>query len=183
MSRNELAGDVLAGCSGNVVQLWQRQTYAEATVSHTSSVKCVAWNRNNKVVASGCQDGVIQLCYSTGKLMSVLRGVDGASLGSLNSLDWSMGSKFLAAGSDNGSVFVWDLKVSKVGGQGCYPAAGCPAAHQAVLSAHCQGNLARIPGRPVHCKSLWPCLLYNLSDPCMLSCASAPCRHCRATSP
>ncbi|GAB4815453.1 hypothetical protein N2152v2_002499 [Parachlorella kessleri] len=114
MSRAELPAEVLAGCAGNIVRLWQRPGLHAATVSQASEVQHVAWNRNNKVVAAGCQDGSIHLCYSQGQAMSVLKGEGGASLGSLRSLDWSTGSKFLAAGSSNGGVHVWDLKVSKM---------------------------------------------------------------------
>lgn len=112
---NELPADHLAATGGNLLRLWHRQTQAEATVSHDAAVQCVAWNRNNKVVATGCADGVVQLAYSSGQLMSVLRAGGAAGpLGGLAALDWSTGSKLLAAGSDNGGVYVWDLKASKV---------------------------------------------------------------------
>ena len=118
-SRNELPSDVLGAACGSTLRLWSRPGFAAppATVSHDAGVSCLAWNRNNKVVATGCEDGAIQLCYSTGKLMSVLApegGAAAAGVGALRSLDWSLGSKFLAAGSADGHVYVWDLKVSKV---------------------------------------------------------------------
>jgi WD40 repeat protein len=118
MSRLELPAEVLAACGGSILRLWQRPNFEGATVSHSAGVQYVSWNRNNKVVATGCLDGTIQLCYSHGQAMSVLRSDGGEQLGGLGSLDWSMGSKFLAAGSRNGTVYVWDLKLSKVGGPG-----------------------------------------------------------------
>lgn len=112
MSRRETSIDTLAACSGNTVYLWERSSLTVATLKHRTKVGCLAWNRNNKVIAAGCDDGDIQICYNGGSLMKVIKL--GASLGAITCLDWSAGSKFLAAGTSTGQITLYDVKLEKV---------------------------------------------------------------------
>lgn len=124
MSRSELSADMFAAAAGSAIHLLRLQpaggppagsggaTFGQVVVGHAAPVCSTRWNRNNKVVASGCADGQIQLLYSAGQVMAVLPR-DGrtspASMGTVTSLSWSMGSKRLAAGSDHGTVFIFEM--------------------------------------------------------------------------
>jgi WD40 repeat protein len=111
----EFFGDALATCCDKAVQIWKPKAQGGAdydlkTAQDVSGAQCVAWNRNNKVVAAGRDGGVIELLYSTGQAMSSLpRGGAPPGCGRLNSLSWSMGSKRLAAGASSGSVYIHDM--------------------------------------------------------------------------
>lgn len=71
----------------------------------------VAWNRNNKVVAVGLENGQVQIRYASGTYMSTLKGPDGQEQygRSVSDLSWSTGSKTLAVGSVGGHVRVHDM--------------------------------------------------------------------------
>ena len=121
-SRTEFPGELVASCCGSAVQLWRGApgggfAAPGAPVPHAAPVAAVAWNRNNKVVATAGASGAIQLCYSSGEVMSGLPR-DGAPQGPLTSLAWSLGSKRLAAGSSDGSVYVHDMTTKVGGGEG-----------------------------------------------------------------
>ena len=119
MSRpTELAADTLVAAAGSAVHLVKPAGAsggggataggARVLVGHGAGVAAARWNRNNKVVASGAADGRVQLLYSSGQVMAVLPAA-GALPGAVASLSWSMGSKRLAAGTDAGSVFLFEM--------------------------------------------------------------------------
>ena len=121
MSRpSEFPADTFVAAAGRGVHLLRQRppggggdgAFNQVVVEHSGGVGAARWNRNNKVVASGCGDGQVQLLYSSGQVMAVLPR-DGATrpadLGAITALSWSGGSKRLAAGTDRGSVFVFDM--------------------------------------------------------------------------
>lgn len=109
-------GAVIAACCGPTLHLWRPQQpgnaahYVDTPAACDRAVLAAAWNRNNKVVGAAREDGVIELRYSNGDLMSVLpRTGPPPSARPLTSLSWSLGSKRLAAGSADGNVYVHDM--------------------------------------------------------------------------
>lgn len=118
---SEFASDSFVAASGTSLHLLRQDlaggaAFGEVVVSHGAAVNAARWNRNNKVVASGCADGTVQLLYASGQVMCVLPrdGSHPAAYGSIAALSWSAGSKRLAAGSSNGSLFIFDMQ-QKVG--------------------------------------------------------------------
>lgn len=76
-------------------------------IKSDTDLVAAAWNRNNKVIATACDNGTIELRYSNGTLMTMLpRGGPSTYGEPLTSLSWSMGSKMLAAGSRSGHLFI-----------------------------------------------------------------------------
>eukprot|EP00890_Picochlorum_soloecismus_P002425 jgi/Picsp_1/3183/NSC_06023-R1_hypothetical protein CHLNCDRAFT_143608 [Chlorella variabilis] len=68
-------------------------------------VTAAAWNRNNKVVAIGMDDGTVQLRYANGGCMSTLKDAarqETDQSRQVKSMSWSIGSKTLAVGSVGG---------------------------------------------------------------------------------
>lgn len=139
MSRSsDFPADIFVAAAGSSVHLLRRRPpaaggaaaaddFAPVVVGHTCGVNAVRWNRNNKVVASGCADGQVQLLYSSGEVMCVLPrngATRAADLAAVTALSWSTGSKRLAAGSDNGTVFVFDMSKQNVGAAGQAGGAG-----------------------------------------------------------
>jgi WD40 repeat protein len=127
MSRSEYPADAFAAVSGSNVHLLREKppedgssssggapaaAFGEVVVSHSCTVNTARWNRNNKVVAAGCADGHVQLLHSGGQVMCVLPrdGTPPSAVGPVTALSWSSGSKRLAAGSANGSVFIYDMQ-------------------------------------------------------------------------
>lgn len=116
MSRTEFAADTFVAASGRGVHLLRQRApggggdgaFSSVVVDHAAAVGAVCWNRNNKVVAAGSADGTIQLLYSSGQVMAVLPR-DAANLGAITGLSWCGGSKRLAAGTDHGSVYLFDM--------------------------------------------------------------------------
>ncbi|PRW34049.1 transducin family [Chlorella sorokiniana] len=116
----EFAADMFVAAAGQGVYLLRQQApgggggddaFGRVVVNHAAGVGAVCWNRNNKVVASGAADGTIQLLYSNGQVMAVLPrdAATQANLGAVTGLSWSSGSKRLAAGTDRGSVYLFDM--------------------------------------------------------------------------
>eukprot|EP00889_Picochlorum_renovo_P003732 jgi/Picre1/30762/NNA_006123.t1 len=56
------------------------------------SATAVSWNRNNKVVAVGLENGQVQIRYANGTYMSTLK-TDSVENDKVSSLSWSTGSK------------------------------------------------------------------------------------------
>ena len=116
MSRTDFAADTFVAASGRGVHLLRQRApggggdgaFSSVVVDHAAAVGAVCWNRNNKVVAAGSADGMIQLLYSSGQVMAVLPR-DAANLGAITGLSWCGGSKRLAAGTDRGSVYLFDM--------------------------------------------------------------------------
>lgn len=113
-SLGEYRADSIAGACDGSLRLWKSDSggagYASHRVDFSSRVCVVAWNRNNKVVASACEDGSIQLCYSTGEAMARLPREGGSgALGRPTDLSWSQGSKRLAVSTADGRVHVHDM--------------------------------------------------------------------------
>lgn len=71
------------------------------------SATAVSWNRNNKVVAVGLENGQVQIRYANGTYMSTLK-TDSVENDKVSSLSWSTGSKTLAVGS-RGTVCIHDM--------------------------------------------------------------------------
>ncbi len=71
------------------------------------SATAVSWNRNNKVVAVGLENGQVQIRYANGTYMSTLK-TDRLESDKVSSLSWSTGSKTLAVGS-RGTVCIHDM--------------------------------------------------------------------------
>lgn len=131
MSRPEFPADTFVAAAGQGIHLLRQRApgggggddaFGQVVVSHAATVGAACWNRNNKVVATGSADGTIQLLYSSGQVMAVLprdRATRAADLGAITSLSWSGGSKRLAAGTDRGSVYLFDMaqQGGKVRGQ------------------------------------------------------------------
>lgn len=187
MSRpSEFPADTFVAAAGRGVHLLRQRppaagsgdgddAFSQVVVAHNGGVGAVRWNRNNKVVASGCSDGQVQLLYSSGQVMAVLPR-DGATrpadLGAVTALSWSGGSKRLAAGSDRGSVFVFDMaqQNAKVGA----PAGRWEEARQGLLAVAGTAHACRSPRGCA--MRFGPCLLPGMSvRPRALPCAHAPC--------
>jgi len=121
--RTEFAADTFVAAAGRGIHLLRQRVpgandgggdepFSHVVVQHAAGVGAACWNRNNKVVATGGGDGAIQLSYHNGQVMAVLPRDEvtrAADLGAITGLSWSCGSKRLAAGSDRGSVFVFDM--------------------------------------------------------------------------
>ena len=154
--RTEFAADTFVAAAGRGINLLRQRVPGAndgggdepfSHVQHAAGVGAACWNRNNKVVATGGGDGAIQLSYHNGQVMAVLPRDDvtrAADLGAITGLSWSCGSKRLAAGSDRGSVFVFDMaaqggKVSGPGRQAEWWAGGCACAAPAGASLACAG--------------------------------------------
>lgn len=163
-SGDPFPADSFVATAGSSLHLLRRQPlpdaggggdphFSEVLVAHSAPLGAARWNRNNKVVAAGSADGSIQLLYAGGTVMGVLPrdGTPPAQLGRITSLSWSVGSKRLAAGSGNGSVYIHDIQ-AKVGRQ--------PA------------GAARAACRQAQQPTFWCC-------PRRLQCAAA-CLHCPA---
>ena len=125
-------GHGLAVCSGTSVRVWNTMSVEEHDVesnSHHDSMVSIdtglmataaAWNRNNKVVAVGLENGSVQIRYAHGAYMSTLGGGSSGSLNTTTSsiekrrravcdLSWSSGSKTLAVGSIGGQVEIHNM--------------------------------------------------------------------------
>ena len=109
----------LAVCAGPSVRLWNPQQHGDDShmtpgqdgiVSHDASLgiltSAVAWNRNNKVVAVGMENGQVQIRYANGKYMNTLKGQGNKAV---SDVSWSTGSKTLVVGSVGGEVRVHDM--------------------------------------------------------------------------
>lgn len=109
----------LAVCAGPSVRLWNPQQHASNAPSpgedsgmlwQDSSLgilaSAVSWNRNNKVVAVGMENGQVQIRYASGKYMNTLKGQGDRAV---SGLSWSTGSKTLVVGCVGGQVRVHDM--------------------------------------------------------------------------
>jgi hypothetical protein len=104
--------NAVAACCGKSLHYWKLNgtDYKDTSVEHVRPLTSVAWNRNNKVLATGIVDGSVQLRYGSGELMTELpRGGPPPDSGAITSLSWSVGSKRLAAGTTNGAVYVHEM--------------------------------------------------------------------------
>ena len=115
VNMTDYPGDVLAACSTQSFRLWRPaktgESYGDSEIESNTQITAVAWNRNNKVIAAGCQDGSVQLFYGSGDPMTKIprRSNELGQVGSVHSLSWSVGSKKLAAGLNNGGVDIHDM--------------------------------------------------------------------------
>ena len=108
---SEAAARGIGTLSGNSAGGDTGGAYAKQSVDIGKFVTAAAWNRNNKVVAIGMDDGTVQLRYANGGYMSTLKdasrqGTDASR--QVKSMSWSIGSKTLAVGSVGG-VQVHDM--------------------------------------------------------------------------
>jgi WD40 repeat protein len=117
-----------AGADGSVV-LWDKATGDKTILEgHSNVVDSVTFSRNGKVLASASRDNTIVLWdVSTGKEISTLalypRGGLASSIGRLKSLtggasyirtlSFSPDGKFLASGSGDRRVIIWDVKTGE----------------------------------------------------------------------
>jgi hypothetical protein len=104
--------NAVAACCGKSLHYWKLNgtEYKDTSVEHIRPLTSVAWNRNNKVLATGIVDGSVQLRYGSGELMTELpRGGPPPDSGAISSLSWSVGSKRLAAGTTSGAVYVHEM--------------------------------------------------------------------------
>ena len=135
---------------------------AQAACSSSSGAapgRCsaVAWNHNNKVLASATDQGLLRLHYHTGSIMGELPNVGspGDTMGPITCLAFSRGSKLLTTGCTDAQQHIWDLKL-QVGpcGAGCQTqlpmSLPCPAPPGPWLRRHlaaCRdGSAASTPG-------------------------------------
>ena len=102
----------LALACGSQAVIW-RPFAKEASlqpIQHHDQCMAVAWNHNNKVLASGGAYGRLALHYHNAGLMGVLPKEDDIQRSQVNDLSFSRGSKLIASAHEDGKVQVWDLK-------------------------------------------------------------------------
>ena len=112
--------DALAVASGVSAHVWQpfskEDNYAYFSISHGVKVHAVSFNLNNKVIVSAGESGRLLLHYNReNAVMGTLpkatgEGAPEGAMGTINALAFSRGSKLLAAGCEDSTVHVWDLK-------------------------------------------------------------------------
>jgi len=115
-------------------------------------VTAAAWNRNNKVVAIGMDDGAVQLRYANGGYMSTLKdaGRQGADRSrQVKSMSWSIGSKTLAVGSVGG-VQIHDMSAKTSSWHETSDGQG----NQIGLVHHPEDSFLAVSGRDVQLYSL-----------------------------
>ena len=127
-------GHGLAVCVGTSVRVWNTTSVEEQDMEQGSTgnslnedstvsidtglmATAAAWNRNNKVVAVGLENGTVQIRYAHGAYMSTLGGGPSSTTSSVEKkrrravcdLSWSSGSKTLAVGSIGGQVEIHNM--------------------------------------------------------------------------
>lgn len=97
---------------GNTAAIWRPDARENGflSIKHHEECRAVAWNHNNKVLASGGAVGRLAMHYHNAGLMGVLPREEGVPMSAINDLSFSRGSKLIAAAHDNAEVQVWDLK-------------------------------------------------------------------------
>ena len=78
---------------------------------HQKWVCSVAWNNNQKILASGSEDETIKLWeVDTGREILTIRGHSGY----VNSVAFSPDGKILASGSDDKTIRIWEVQTGKL---------------------------------------------------------------------
>lgn len=104
---------LLAGCSGNYVKVWDpfRSGYAnnEATISEGARANSVLWTTNNKALVFGGQNGTIAL-YCAGKYLGGVphESSGGSPMPEVTCIRLSNDSRKIIAGCKDHQLFVWD---------------------------------------------------------------------------
>ncbi|HEU5199042.1 MAG TPA: serine/threonine-protein kinase [Ktedonobacterales bacterium] len=71
---------------------------------HSNTVNAVAWSPDGKRIASGSDDGTMQVWNATNGSFAVTYGVSNT----VNAVAWSPDGKYIASGSQDTTVQVWD---------------------------------------------------------------------------
>ena len=93
------------------ISIWQpgRAEPVHATSPHAQEVTCLRWTSDDRVVASGSRDGTVVLTR-LGQPADTLQVAPSGSGVAVLSLTWSPGSRYLATGSSDSMVRVFDLQ-------------------------------------------------------------------------
>ena len=86
--------------------MWDASTGAKLLTytGHTDQVRAVAWSPDGKLIASGSDDGTVQVWdASTGANIHVYQS------GSVLALAWSPDGKLIASGGADSTVQVWSV--------------------------------------------------------------------------
>ena len=107
-----MADHGLAVACGSNATIWRpdAKEHSFLQIQHHDQCAAVAWNHNNKVLASGGAVGRLALHYHNAGLMGVLPKDDEDAVSPINDLSFSRGSKLIASAHDSGEVQIWDLK-------------------------------------------------------------------------
>ncbi len=164
----------LASSSGDytaedyTVRLWDVNGNALAMVDNQTRTYSLAWSPNGMFLASGTEDGRINILSAGGKLLKTLK----AESGVVYALDWSSDGEMLAAGVSGGTarnkVELWnmdgqllDTLPTKYSGGKFYNVARSPDGQYLVAGAIDYG-LWKADGTPVftlercaHCTPAW----------------------------
>ena len=118
-----ITAKVLAIASGNDVLVWEPTSHAcstsrcsneivEIDIKHPDKCKSVGWTTNGKAFASSGESGCVSLHKRNGQPVGSLPspGDEASSMGKVNCLGFSRGSKLLAAGCKDGCVHVWSVQ-------------------------------------------------------------------------
>ena len=106
---------MFAACTKSGVCIFNTPLNSKSNTSYRLSenvdTSCADWNHNGQVLATCGRDSKIRLTYlSSRKIIATLSSDDNSPI---NSLSFSIGSRFLVSGGDDGYVKLWDLKKQK----------------------------------------------------------------------
>jgi len=115
----------------------------ERTLRHTSSVQCVTWSPNLRMLASGCADNSVMLWSFHPQFRALrLQGHTGA----INAVSFSPDGGLLASASQDGSVRLWKPSM-------CVPSTRChPCSPPYLLHPHTLIHLIPLSTIPVVAK-------------------------------
>ena len=107
---------MFAACTKSGVCIFNTPLNSKGNASYRLSenvdTSCADWNHNGQVLATCGRDSKIRLTYlSSRKIIATLSSDDNSPI---NSLSFSIGSRFLVSGGDDGYVKLWDLKKQKL---------------------------------------------------------------------
>jgi hypothetical protein len=102
-------GDVLAGCGGRSIRIWDARTWTERgkiDAPTEGTFTCVAF-RSDGVLASGSSDGAIRM-WDAGALKE--RGTLKGHAGAVRCLAWTPDGKMLISGGDDKTIRLWTVE-------------------------------------------------------------------------
>lgn len=105
---------IVASISGDNTVLLSKNGLLIHSLKHNKPVSAIAFNPNNKILASGCDDGTIYFWnVNTGELIRSLKAHDSK----VSKVDYSLDGRRITSTSDDGIVKVWypDSSTSKSG--------------------------------------------------------------------